>query len=82
MAENLKISQLAKDLEMKPKDLIALFTELGMTKQTGGSLESDEVSFVLQALIDRFPIENINESTIPAVTALPLPAAKSRSKRC
>ncbi len=61
MAENLKISQLAKDLEIKPKDLIALFTELGMTKQTGGSLESDEASFVIQTLIDRFPIENINE---------------------
>ncbi|MBR5295263.1 MAG: translation initiation factor IF-2 [Clostridia bacterium] len=61
MAETVKISQLAKDLEIKSKDLIAIFAELGMTKQTGGALEKDEVSFVIQTLMDRFPVENINE---------------------
>ena len=61
MAETVKISQLAKDLEIKSKDLVTLFTELGMTKQTGGALEKDEVSFVIQALMDRFPIDDIND---------------------
>ncbi len=61
MAGNMKISQLSKDLEIKSKDLVALFSELGMTKQTGGTLENDEVSFVLQTLMDRFVIENIND---------------------
>ncbi len=61
MAETVKISQLAKDLEIKSKDLIALFSPLGMTKQTGGTLEKDEVSFVIQSLMDQFPIENIND---------------------
>ncbi|MBQ4036799.1 MAG: translation initiation factor IF-2 [Clostridia bacterium] len=61
MAETVKITQLAKDLEIKSKDLVALFTTLGMTKQTGGVLEADEVSFVLQSLMDRYPMENIND---------------------
>ncbi|MBE6712402.1 MAG: translation initiation factor IF-2 [Ruminococcaceae bacterium] len=61
MAETVKISQLAKDLEIKSKDLVALFTELGMTKQTGGTLEKDEVSFVIQSLMDRYPVDDINE---------------------
>ncbi len=61
MAENVKISQLAKDLEIKSKDLVAVFSELGMTKQTGGTLEYDEVSFVLQTLMNRFEVENIND---------------------
>jgi hypothetical protein len=46
MSEAVKISQLAKDLEIKSKDLVSLFSRLGMTKQTGGVLEGDEVSFV------------------------------------
>ena len=61
MANTVKISQLAKDLEIKSKDLVAIFGELGMTKQTGGTLENDEVSFALQSLMDRFPVENIND---------------------
>ncbi len=61
MGQNVKISQLSKDLEIKSKDLIGLFGELGMTKQTGGTLENDEVSFVLQTLMERFPVENIND---------------------
>ena len=61
MANTVKISQLAKDLEIKSKDLVAIFGELGMTKQTGGTLENDEVSFALQSLIDRFPVVNIND---------------------
>ena len=47
MADTVKISQLAKDLEIKSKDLVAIFADLGMTKQTGGTLEKDEVSFVV-----------------------------------
>jgi len=61
MSESVKITQLAKELEIKAKDLVALFSRLGMTKQTGGVLEEDEVSFVLQALMDRYPVENIND---------------------
>ena len=60
MADTVKISQLAKDLEIKSKDLVALFAELGMTKQTGGTLDKDEVSFVIQSLMDRFVLEDIN----------------------
>ena len=60
MADTVKISQLAKDLEIKSKDLVALFTELGMTKQTGASLDADEASFVIQALMDRYVFEDIN----------------------
>ncbi len=60
MAETVKINQLAKDLEIKSKDLISVFADLGMTKQTGGTLEMDEVSFVLQRLMDRFVVEDIN----------------------
>ena len=61
MADTVKISQLAKELEIKSKDLVAVFSDLGMSKQTGGVLETDEVSFVLQRLMDRFPVENIND---------------------
>ena len=38
MAETVKISQLAKDLDVKSKDIISIFAELNMTKQTGGTL--------------------------------------------
>ena len=61
MAETIKISQLAKDLNLKSKDLVGLFTRLGMTKQTGGVLDTDEVSFVLQELMDRYIVAEIND---------------------
>ncbi len=60
MADTVKISQLAKDLEIKSKELVALFADLGMTKQTGGVLDADETSFVIQTLMDRFVLEDIN----------------------
>ena len=60
MADTVKISQFAKDLEIKSKDLVAIFAELGMTKQTGGVLDADEASFVIQTLMDRFVLEDIN----------------------
>ncbi len=55
-----KVSQLSKDLAVKSKDLVALFSELGMTKQTGGTLDSDEASFVLLTLLERFEVADIN----------------------
>ena len=61
MADTVKISQLAKDLEIKSKDLTAVFSDLGMTKQTGGVLDADEVSYALQKLMDRYVVENIND---------------------
>ncbi|MBQ3866124.1 MAG: hypothetical protein II776_04425, partial [Clostridia bacterium] len=62
MAEQvkMKVTQLAKDLEIRSKDLVDLFSRVKMTKQTGGTLEADEISFVIGVLMDRFPVEDIN----------------------
>ena len=62
MAEQVKVkvTQLAKDLEIKSKDLVELFGAVKMTKQTGGTLEADEISYVIQVLMDRYPVEDIN----------------------
>ncbi len=71
MAETIKISQLAKDLDVKSKDLVAIFSKLGMTKITGGTLEFDEVSFVLQTLMDQYTIKNINDYIDGKYTVVP-----------
>ena len=71
MAESVKISQLAKDLDVKSKDLVTIFSKLGMTKITGGTLELDEVSFVLQTLMDQYTIENINDYIDGKYTVVP-----------
>ena len=62
MAEpiKVKVTQLSKDLALKSKDVVALFGEVGMTKQTGATLDADEVSFVLTTLLSKNEFEDIN----------------------
>jgi len=45
-----KISQISKDLNMKSKDVVDLFGELDIKKNTSGTVENDEFEVFLAKL--------------------------------
>jgi len=62
MTNKYKISELAKDFNMKSKDLVALVTEItGVEKKSGGVLEPDEISLVFTRLTADNSVKNFDE---------------------
>ena len=50
-SNNVKLSQLSKDFNIKGKDIIDFLKTLGMDKKTGASLEGDEMDIFLQKIL-------------------------------
>ena len=46
----IKITQLSKDFNIKPKDVIDLFHDIGIEKKSGGSVELDEFELFVQRM--------------------------------
>ena len=64
-----KISTLAKDLNMKSKDLLDLFTSLGMTDRKHSSVvEAPEFNLILSHLTEASQVENFDDYMIGKVT--------------
>ncbi len=62
MAQKAKrITDLTKDFDLKTKDVIALFKDLGIEKNTGSTLEDAEYQIFLQVLTQRNQIENLDD---------------------
>ncbi len=62
MTNKYKISELAKDFNMKSKDLVTLITEItGVEKKTGGVLEPDEISLVFTRITADNSVKNFDE---------------------
>ncbi len=57
-----KISTLAKDLNIKSKDLLDLVTDLGMTDRKHSSvIENDEFNLIMEALTSKSQISNFDD---------------------
>ncbi len=55
-----KITQLSKDLDMKSKDLLDSFKDLGIDKKSGGSVDADEFELFLNTLTLKNQIKDID----------------------
>ena len=84
----IKITQISKDFDIKSKDVLDTFKELGVDKKSGGSADKDEFELFLSHLTEkhqikdidayrdgRSKIKSISESKEKAAPA-PAPAAK------
>ena len=64
-----KINTMAKDLNMKSKDLLDLFTKLGMTGRKHSSVvETEEFNVVMEALTSKKQIANFDDYLAGKVT--------------
>ena len=76
-----KINTMAKDLNMKSKDLLDLFTKLGMTDRKHSSVvETEEFNVVMEALTSKKQVANFDDYLAGKVTITQkkeVPAPKS-----
>ena len=56
----IKITQISKDFEIKSKDVIDTFKELGVDKKTGGSADVDEFELFLDHLTKKNQIKDLD----------------------
>ena len=64
-----KINTMAKDLNMKSKDLLDLFTKLGMTGRKHSSVvETEEFNVVMEALTSKKQVANFDDYLAGKVT--------------
>ncbi|MBQ6825832.1 MAG: translation initiation factor IF-2 [Clostridia bacterium] len=62
MTNKYKISELAKDFNMKSKDLITFITEVtGVEKKSGASLNESEIGLVFEKLTEKNSVKNFKE---------------------
>ena len=63
MAEkkSIKLSQISKDFNIKAKDVIDVFHDVGMEKKTGAVAESEEYEVFLQYMTSKHQIKNMND---------------------
>ncbi len=62
MTNKYKISELAKDFNMKSKDLIAIITEItGNEKKSGAALKEDEIGLVFEKVTAQNSVKNFKE---------------------
>ena len=63
MAEKkaIKISQISKDFNLKSKDVLDVFKNVGLEKKTGGGAETEEYELFLNKLTKTHQIKNIDD---------------------
>ena len=59
MAETLKTTQVAKDFNLKPKDVSDIFAEMHIDKKTGASVSSDEFALFLNRITIKNQIKDL-----------------------
>ncbi len=70
-----KISTLAKDLNIKSKDLLDLVTALGMLDRKHSSvIEADEFNLILEALTSKAQVSNFDDYMSGKVTIVKIPS--------
>ena len=64
-AKKIKISEIAKDFDMKAKEIAELAIEAGMGKKSSGSsLTEDELNIIFDIIIARNPVEDFSMYTV------------------
>ncbi len=66
----IKTNQLAKDLEMKSKDIVDMMSEAGITIKAQKALEPDEFGMLFNTLTSKYQVEGIDDY-IDGVTFIP-----------
>ena len=56
----IKITQISKDFDIKSKDVIDIFGELGVEKKSGGSADKDEFELFLSRITEKHQIKDID----------------------
>ena len=56
----IKITQISKDFNIKSKDVLDTFKELGIEKKSGGSADKDEFELFLSALTEKHQIKDLD----------------------
>ena len=56
----IKITQISKDFNIKSKDVIDTFKELGIDKKSGGSADADEFELFLATLTEKHQIKDLD----------------------
>ena len=79
-----KITQLSKDFNIKAKDIIDIFRDLGIEKKNGGSVELDEFELFVNHMTTKNQIKDIDayrdgrsKITVDAPKAAPAPKAET-----
>ena len=55
----IKITQISKDFNIKSKDLLDTFKEIGIEKKSGGSVDKDEFELFMSALTEKHQIKDL-----------------------
>ena len=81
MAEKktIKIAQISKDFNLKSKDVLDVFKEVGLEKKTGGGAESEEYELFIHKITASHQIKNIDDY-IDGKTKVSVIAPKSEEK--
>ena len=82
MAEKkaIKISQISKDFNLKSKDVLDIFKDVGLDKKTGGGAEAEEYELFLQKLTSTHQIKNIDDY-IDGKTKITVAAEKTETPK-
>ena len=56
----IKITQISKDFNIKSKDVLDTFKELGIEKKSGGSADKDEFELFISALTEKHQIKDLD----------------------
>ena len=75
----IKVTQISKDFNMKSKDIIDVFKELGLEKKSGASVETDEYELFIQFATASHQIKNINDY-IDGITKIAVVSAPAEKK--
>ena len=57
---SLKITQISKDFNLKSKDVLDAFGEMGIDKKTGGSVDTDEFELFMNFITSKHQIKDID----------------------
>ena len=81
MAEKktIKIAQISKDFNLKSKDVLDVFKEVGLEKKTGGGAEAEEYELFIHKITASHQIKNIDDY-IDGKTKVSVIAPKSEEK--
>ena len=64
----IKITQLSKDFNMKAKDIIEAFKDMGLEKKTGGSVDVDEFELFMSVMTKKHQIKKIESELLEVLS--------------
>ena len=66
--EKITLTQISKDFNLKPKDIIDVFKSFGVDKKTGATVEKDDFELFLQSITIKNQIKDVEAYCSGAVT--------------